>query len=162
MSTKVTINGNTYKVPNAGEPAGWGEDTTGVILDLITVVNALTGADFISESTANLDVTQITLADISGLVFRKDYTRSVSIKYIIKVNATDFLVEEGALHIVYDDGEATWKMQRDFTGDNSKITLSITNNGQIQYKTPGAISYPGISGITLYYKTDSLVSVVTE
>lgn len=165
MSTKVTINGNTYKVPNAGEPAGWGEDTTSVILDLITVVSALTGADYIAESTALLEVTQTTNADIPGILFRKEYTRSITLSYVIKINdeitPTNSLTEEGKLHISYNEGDSTWVMQREFSGDNSKIILSITNNGQIQYRTPGAATYApiNVSSINMHYKTESLISI---
>lgn len=164
MSVKITINGNTYKVPEAGNEAGWGEDTTGVILDLITVVNALTGADYISESTALLDVSQLTNADIPGLIFRKEYTRGVTLSYVIKINdnlvPTNSLTEEGKLHISYNDGDSAWVMQREFSGDDSKIILSITNNGQVQYRAPNA-GYPGItvSSINMYYKTESLISI---
>lgn len=156
MSTKVTINGNTYKVPDSGSPAGWGEDTTNVILDLISVVNALSGNDYISESDTVLSADADVVTDIPVLIFKKENTRSVNIEYVIKIDATTPLVESGNLRVYYDENSSDWKLERDFSGDTTNVQLSVTSNGQIQYKRP---NYVGFNNAVIYYKTSSLVSV---
>lgn len=156
MSTKVTINGNTYVLVQPGQEPGWGEDTTGIIQDLITVVDSLTGADYISESTANLDIISSNFTDIPSLLFRKDFTRSATVQYVITITGGTSLTEEGTLTVSYNSNGATWVLQRDYTGDTSLVQLEITNNGQIRYKRP---SYSGTVTVTMYFKTDSVVSI---
>lgn len=154
--SKVTINGNVYNVADPGTEAGWGEDTTGAIVDLANVVNSLTGTEYKSDSSAILANNTGTLTDVPSLAFTSANTRNVTVKYSILVNATTDLTENGVLNLHYDVATTSWKIQREFTGDDSKVILDVTSAGQVQYKTP---SYPGHVSITIYFKTESMISV---
>jgi hypothetical protein len=152
--SKVTINGNTYNLPAAGTPAGWGEDTTNIILDLIEVVNSLSGTGSISESAANLANNQSSAISVPGLLFSNAINISVSVSYVIDVNATTKIVETGMLSLRYDKQNSQWTMARDYTGDDSKVGLSIDSTGQVLYTTP---SYPGFVSCVFKFKTGQSV-----
>jgi hypothetical protein len=151
MSTKVTLNGNVYNLPTAGTEAGWGEDATNVIVDLVDTVSSLTGTSYIAEATFNLANTS-TFTDIPVLLFNSTKVRSTSIKYVIVLTAGN-KTETGTLSLHYDLPTTSWVLHREYTGDDSLVRLSVTSNGQVQYQALAS------GGGVMYLKTESLITV---
>jgi hypothetical protein len=157
--SKITIGGNVYNYPDQGRDSDWGENASQAFYDLVAIVSSLTGNGYISESTVTLENNIIVLTDVPSLLFSSTLTLTAGIKYLLVVqDGTNTLTEEGTLILRYDADTAvpansTWKMTREYTGDDSRVTFDVTSNGQVQYKTS---NYALPATITMKFKTANL------
>jgi hypothetical protein len=104
----------------------------------------------INESTFALTNDQSTVADVTGLAFNNAVVRSFEALVTIVIDATADLYE--TYKLVGIQKGASWDMAPSSVGDDSLVTFSITNAGQIQYTSAdyagfvsGEISYRAIT-----------------
>lgn len=147
MSIPLTVNGTTYNYPEPGESKGWGEDATAFAEGVTELLSDLKGPNDIVQTTFSLANNQTSPADITGLAFDITQVRSSVINYsIYRVTDSNELAESGQIFIVYKNNAATWSLARQFFNDDSGITFSITNTGQVQYTSTNVAgtNYSGI------------------
>ena len=86
-------------------------------------------------------------ANVTGLSFANATVRSFKVHGSIHVDATSDLFEEFELHAIQRG--ADWVMSDSRTGDDTLVTFTITNAGQIQY-TSG--NYTGFVSLTIKFR----------
>jgi hypothetical protein len=101
----------------------------------------------ISHTSFSLANNQAAAANVTGLAFANAVTRSAEVHYSIVVDATSDLYEAGTLHLIQKG--ASWELAQTTVGDNSQVTFSVTNAGQVQYTTP---SYAGFVSGTMKFR----------
>jgi hypothetical protein len=103
----------------------------------------LKSAGDISETSFLLTNNQAVAANITGLAFNNAATRSFTALISIYINATSSLYEQITIEGIQKG--SSWDISVSNVGDNSGISFSITNAGQIQYTS---INYTGfVSGV---------------
>jgi hypothetical protein len=103
----------------------------------------LKSAGDISETSFLLTNNQAVAANITGLAFNNAVTRSFTALISIYINATSSLYEQITIEGIQKG--SSWDISVSNVGDNSGISFSITNAGQIQYTS---INYTGfVSGV---------------
>jgi hypothetical protein len=159
MSKPLTINGTTYNYPDPGESPNWGDDSTGWAEAVTDALGTLLGAGDILQTTFSI-TNNITVADnINGLLFDPGVTRAANIDYsIYRISSTNTsgYAETGTIYIIYDTSAPVnnkWQLSQRTTG-NSGVTFSITDSGQVQYKS-NDIGVSGYSG-TMKFRAKSL------
>ena len=102
------------------------------------------------STNINLLNNQASPIDISDLAFSDSY-RSVIVQYSVYVDATTDYYDSGQLFLTRKNG--TWALSQVIYSDDSQVTFSITNAGQVQYTTP---NYAGFSAATIRYRYNRL------
>ena len=93
-------------------------------------------ADFNRAVVADLPVAnnQVAPASVTGLSFDGSLYRSVVLRYsIYRVSSTEEYAQTGQLRLTYKTNAASWSISDDLSGDNSGVTFSVDNTGQILY-----------------------------
>jgi hypothetical protein len=90
---------------------------------------------------------QTSAADITGLVFSPSVVRSAKVIASVYVDASSDLYESIELEIT--NKSSTFVMSTSGSGDNSLVSFSITNAGQVQY-TSG--NYSGFASLTIKFR----------
>jgi hypothetical protein len=149
MPTNLTVNNNTFAYPVPGDEPGWGEGATGWAVEVTEVLESLQGTDDIPETTFNVANNISVATDIVGLVFNPATVRSAVVDYsIYRSTDTNELAEKGKLELVYKNGASPglkWTIGRVFFGDDSGVTITMTDGGQAQY-TSTNVSGTGYTG----------------
>lgn len=132
----VDINGTTAEtvVANNDEVLIW--DTSAAARRKITRSNFLSGIAFSSpgdlvEASFSAANNQAVAADVTGFVFANGTVRSFDALVSVAIDATSDLFEEFKLQGIQRG--ADWTLAVQSNGDNSGLSFSITNSGQIQY-----------------------------
>jgi hypothetical protein len=135
MSKLVQIGSKTYEIPEQGDKAGWGEETTAWMEGVTDALGNVQGTNDILVTSATLANNQAAASDIPGLLFNVAQVESVEIDYIIKRVydlGTSTVVETGKILAVYDGSE--FFMSTETSGETG-TTISVLNSGQFQYTT---------------------------
>lgn len=157
MATLVTVNGNTYSIPSAGEDPDWSEDLSAYLVDLAEIVNSsISGAGEIVLTSFPLSNSQTaSFANISGFLFDQTQVRAVTATYRIqRTDGSNYLVEKGNIELIYNPQTSAWTLERNFIGDG-QVYLDVTSGGQLQYKvialsgqTDGFIRFETVATLT--------------
>lgn len=157
MSRTLIINNVPYTIPDAGDPPGWGGDTTDWMTAVTEVINSVVGSADILPTSFTVANNQVSPSDVTGLIFDGGAVRSSVINYniyrISDLNPSGF-AESGTLTVLYDSNAATpWTMTQGDVNGYSGVNLNITNSGQIQYTSTdiGTVNYSGL--MTFYAKS---------
>lgn len=94
----------------------------------------------ITETSFSAANNQVAAANVTGLAFANGTVRSFNAQVSVYINATASLYEVFELKGIQKG--SSWDMAISSVGDNSGITFSITNAGQVQYTSSN------ISGFT--------------
>jgi len=135
MSVKLQIGSDIFEIPVNGQNPGWGEDTTGWMEAVTTVLGSIEGANDIANTQSNLQNDISVFTDILKLNFNTSTVAEVEIDYFIKriYNlGTSFLVESGKMTGNFDG--ASFNITRETIGD-AEIEIDVTSLGQFQYKS---------------------------
>lgn len=159
MPKTLVINGTAYQYPIPGEDPNWGDDGTGWAEAVTDALATLLGAGDILQTTFTI-TNNISVADnVNGLLFDPGVTRAANIDYsIYRISNTNpsGYAETGTIYIIYDTSASVgnkWQLSQRTTG-NSGVTFSITDSGQIQYKS-NDIGTTGYSG-TMKFRAKAL------
>ncbi len=152
MPVTLTVNNIPFQYPIPGDTPGWGQPATGWATEVTGVLNDLLGPNDITQTTFNVGNNVTSFTNISGLSFNTGEVRSAIINYSVYRTSTSTPTgnaESGILNIVYDNLAASgskWAMTGTGITGNSGITFTITDNGQVQYKSTdiGATGYSGV------------------
>lgn len=126
VSSSIT-NGVTNKAPS--------EDA---VFDALALkVNTVTG-DIIPTSFSAAD-NQAVAADVTGLAFSNVVVRSFNAFISCSIIGTANLYEDFNIIGIQKDSE--WDISITSSGDNTGVTFSITNAGQIQYTSPATTGF---------------------
>ena len=136
MSKTLTVNGNVYEFPEQGTDPQWGEELSSWAEEVTGIINELVSIEDIPLTTFTLTNNQTTFADINGLSFNPESLRSARVTLDVYISSSDTELQESfAIMIGYKNIAEEFKMSISTQGDNSGVTLSVTENGQLQYKT---------------------------
>lgn len=86
-------------------------------------------------------------ADVTAFAFNPAQVRSFKALVSVSVDATTDLYEAFELLAVYKNG--SWDLAISSTGDDSLVTFTITNAGQMQYTSP---SYAGFVSLNIEFR----------
>lgn len=157
MSRTLIINSVPYEIPDAGDPPGWGGDTTNWMTAVTDAINSLVGSADILPTSFTIANNQITASDVTGLIFDGGSVRSSIVTYnIYRISDLnpEGNAESGTLTVLYDSNASNpWTMTQGDVDGYSGVNLNITNSGQIQYTSTdiGTVNYSGI--MTFYAKS---------
>lgn len=151
MSVTLIVNSQPFEYPVAGDEPGWGEAATGWAIEVTEVLGELLGPNDISETSFTFQNNIGVFTDVSGLVFNTGQVRSATINYSIYRTSTGSPsghAEAGIITMVYDNSAAPgskWIMIVGNIAGDAGVTFSVTDLGQIQYKSTdiGALGYSG-------------------
>ena len=151
-SLVVDINGTTAEssADDADEILIW-DDSAGARKKM-TRANFLAGigsasAGDISETSFSGADGQAVAADVTGFAFANGTVRSFSAHGSILVDATADLYEEFDIQGIQKG--ASWEIAEGRVGDESGVTFTITNAGQIQYTGD---TYAGFVSLTIKFR----------
>ena len=152
MPITLTVNNQPFNYPVPGDSPGWGADATGWAEQVTAVLNDLQNPNDILDTSFNITNNQTSFTNVNGLVFNTGQVRSATINYSVYRVSTaspSGNAESGTLVITYDNAAAPgskWSMIGTDLDGNSGITFTITDGGQIQYKTTdiGTSGYNGV------------------
>lgn len=113
----------------------------------VTISNSTFISGDISETQAGLLNNQVSPLDLPGLAFSNVLVRSFEAQVSIYINATTDLHE--VYKLVGVQRGSDWSLSQQSTGDDSLISFSITNSGQIQYISG---NYSGFIGATARFR----------
>lgn len=105
----------------------------------------------IAETSFSVSNNQSSPADITGLVFANVSVSSAEILYDIVIDADSDLYESGS--ILIKQRGADWVMTQEANGDDSLVSFSITNSGQLQYSSA---NYTGFVSGAIQFRARSL------
>ena len=148
----VDIAGTTEETSAADNDEILVQDTSAGALRSMSRSNFLAGlaeasAGDIAETSFSGANNQAAAANVTGLAFANVTVRSFKVHGSIVVDATADLYEEFELHGIQRG--ADWVMDDQRTGDDSLVTFSITNTGQVQY-TSG--NYAGFVSLDIKFR----------
>lgn len=143
MSIKLIVNNNTYDYPTAGEPPGWGEDTTGWAVEVTNALASIGGYNTIFEAQMDIPASQAIATDVPTLIFNQSVVHSAEINYrCFRETTSTSLMETGIISIMYNPATATWLISQHITvGGGTGISFSITPAGQVQYTAATLANY---------------------
>lgn len=154
----LTINGNTYLFPSAGDSPNWGDEVTQWAQAVSNALQAVTGNGDIVQTAAILANNQTTATNVPGLSFSTSAVRGAVIDYSIYRTTTGTgaqeRIEVGTIYLSYKSIANTWEMAQVCVSGPAGVTFSITGPGQIQYTSDNQTgsSYIG----TLHYRARAL------
>ena len=138
MAVTVIINNKSFDIPSPGDDPGWGEDTTGWIVEANKVIADLFGPGDILETTFAVANGVASPLPIVGLFFDSSTIRSVIIEYSIYRISTanpSGNAESGIISMVYDNSAGAgekWSFTVEAV-NNAGVTFSVSDNGQVNY-----------------------------
>lgn len=140
----VDINGTTAETSadNADKILIW--DDSASARKSMTRANFLSGiavssAGDINETSFSAANNQVSAANVTGLAFANGTVRSFKAQVSVAIDADADLFEVFELMGVQKG--ASWDMSVQSVGDNSGITFSITNAGQVQYTSSNVAGF---------------------
>lgn len=149
---EIIVNGIPIQYPDPGTPPSWGEGATQFAVEVSTVLSDLVNPSDILETTFTIENNISVFTSINGLAFSTGLVRSAEVSYSIlrtTASSTSGNIESGTIQAVYDGGaaaEAKWQLSiGNITGPGSGVTFTITDAGQVQYKSTNILgaSYAG-------------------
>lgn len=143
--SKILIVGNEeFEFPEEGTNASWGEQVTDWASSVTDALQGVQQPNDILTTTAVINNTQASPANIAGFSFDTSEVISVNGEFIIR-RTTDSanLVESGTIKGNFDGSD--WNVTQVSQG-NSGVTFSITAGGQVQYisTTVAGANYAGL------------------
>lgn len=116
-------------------------------------IPAVGSAGDIQETSFSLTNNQSTVANITGLAFANGVVRSFKAIVSIYIDASSDLFEVFELNGIQRGSD--WVMSIESEGDDSGLTFSITNAGQIQYTSTNVAGF--VSGVANFRATTTSV-----
>jgi hypothetical protein len=159
MAITLIVNGTSYEYPIPGEDPNWGQGATDWASAVTEALNTLLAPGDILETTFSIDNDISVATNVNGLLFDPGTVRAANIDYAIYRTSTlnpSGNAETGVIHLIYDDSASVgskWKFSQNIDGA-SGVSLSITDAGQVQYKTTD-IGTAGYSG-TIKFRAKTL------
>lgn len=135
MPKIVQIGSTSYIIPEEGDKAGWGEDTTSWMQGVTDALENVQGPNDILSTSATLTNNQSSATNIPGLLFNVAEVESVEIDYVIKRvydSGSTTVVESGKILGNYDGTD--FVISQETTGD-AGVEITVTSSGQFQYTT---------------------------
>lgn len=123
------------------------EQSVGKLQGQISALNASQVAGDISQGSFLGANNQAVAANVTGFAFSTTQVRSFKALASVSVDATAGLFEVHEILGVYKNG--TWTLAISAAGDDSLVTFSITNLGQIQYVSS---NYAGFVSLTIKFR----------
>lgn len=160
MPITLTVNNIPFQYPIPGDSPGWGAGATDWANEVTIVLNDLLGPADITETTFPISNNVTSFTDVSGLSFNTGTVRSAIIDYSVYRTSTanpSGFAESGSLGIVYDNlagAGSKWSMTGYGLNGNSGVTFTITDAGQVQYKSSN-INSVGYSGV-MHFRAKTL------
>lgn len=131
MAVDVTIQSETFSIPEQNESAGYGEELTDLLVKVADVIGTVAGPNDISTTTDVIYNNKATATSITGLAFSTGAVRSFVVDYVVYRVADSTVMESGKLVGTYD-GVSDWYFSDEKLGD-AGMFFSITTGGQVQY-----------------------------
>ena len=114
------------------------------------LIAAVASPGDINENSYSFSNSQITPESIASLLFSNAIVRSFKAVVSVKVDADSDLFEVFEINGIQKDAE--WDLSVSSTGDNTGISFSITNAGQMQYTSA---SYTGFVSGTMKFRAST-------
>ena len=133
MTKIVQIGSTSYEIPDQGEKAGWGEDTTEYLVAIANALEDVQGPNDILTTSATLANNQSSTANIDGLLFNTGEVQHVEVEFLIireYDSGSSVLVESGNIVGNYDGTD--FYISQDSIGD-SGVTITVSSAGQFLY-----------------------------
>jgi hypothetical protein len=112
-----------------------------------TYVDAIPSSIIVNQVSFNIVNDQSSPANITGLLFNPATFRGIILTYsLYRESSTTSAAQIGELKFVYNTADDAWYLSDTYAGQNAGVEFSITNAGQIQYKSSlySGISYTGV------------------
>ncbi len=160
MPISLTVNSLTFEYPTPGDSPGWGQPATDWSIEVTRVLNDLQGTNDIAETSFNIANNVSSFTNIAGLTFNTGEVRAATINYSVYRTSTanpSGQAESGILNIVYDNlagSGSKWAITGTGITGNSGVTFTITDLGQMQYKSTD-INATGYSGV-MHFRSKAL------
>ena len=90
-------------------------------------------------------------SNVTGLLFNPVNTMSFEIQLVVFISATTSMYSQFKLQGVYNG--TSWYFSSSYIGDNTLITFSITNDGQIRYSSS---TYTGFTSLIMKFRANTL------
>ncbi len=159
MAIQLIVAGTPYTYPESGEEPNWAGGATDWAKAVTAVLSTLVGPNDILQTQFTINNNISVLTNINGLLFDPGTVRAANIDYAIYRTSTGTPAgnaETGTIYLIFDNSASTgnkWQLGQKFIG-NAGVTFSITDSGQIQYKsndlgTPGYFGEINFSAKTL-------------
>lgn len=134
----------SYTLPTDG--------TSGQVLStngsgVLSFIDSNISAGDLKETSFSAADGQAVAANVTGFAFANASVRSFKAQVSVYVDATTSLYE--TFDIMGIQKGASWEISQATTGDDSLITFTITNAGQIQYTSA---TYPGFVSATVKFR----------
>jgi hypothetical protein len=152
MPVDITIGTTPISYPSPGDAPGWGAAATEAMEAVAEVLASLSNPNDILETTFTVANNVSSFSNVLGLAFNTGAVRSAEIAYsIVRTSSTNLtgITEAGTMTAVYDSAAGSgdkWQMSiGPIAGPGAGVTFSVTDAGQVQYKSSdiGATSYVG-------------------
>lgn len=135
MSVVLQVGSQSFNYPTNGETGGtWGEDASGLIVALVTKVNAISSNNDISPTTATLLNNITTNTAISGLSFSSSTVSAATITYYISRTVK----QTGTLTVLYTG--VGWNLIEGPDNGDAGIVFDINSSGQVVYQSTNDIN----------------------
>lgn len=147
MPRVLIVNNTPFVYPTSGDEPGWGSDATGWASAVTQVLTDLLGPNDILETAFNIANNQTVFADVTGLTFNGASVRAANITYsVFRVSTANPSgnSETGTIQLDYDNNLG-WSINQGSILGNAGVTFTVTNTGQVQYKSTdiNALNYVG-------------------
>lgn len=150
MAINLIVNGTSYVYPDPGEDPNWGAGATDWASAVTDALNTLLASGDILDTTFSIDNNISIVTNVNGLLFDPGTVRAANIDYAIYRTSTanpSGNAETGVIYLIYDDSASAgskWQLNQKIDGA-SGVVFSITDTGQVQYKSTdiGSTSYSG-------------------
>lgn len=152
MPSNIVVNNVPIPYPSPGDEPGWGQAATTFAEQVATVLTNLNNSNDILETSFNVANNVSVFTNIAGLAFNTGQVRSAEVSYsVIRSSASNpsGVSEAGSMTVIYDSAAGAgskWQLSiGPIAGPGGGMTFSITDTGQVQYKSSdiGATTYAG-------------------
>lgn len=134
MARTIQIGSRTFEIPDAGENAGWGEDTTEFLVAVADALESVQGPNDILLTAASLANNQTSSAIIPGLSINLiGNVKAAEVDYVIERtfnSGATTITENGKILSSYDGTQ--FKISIEAEGDTG-ISIDADNTGQFTY-----------------------------
>jgi len=90
-------------------------------------------------------------SNVTGLLFNPVNTRSFEVLMTVVISATASLYSHFKLQAIYNG--TSWYFSSSYIGDDTLVTFSITNAGQVTYSSS---TYTGFSSLTMKFRANTI------
>lgn len=159
MPVTLTVNNIPFEYPVPGDSPGWGQAATDWATQVTVALQDLQGLTDIPQKTFTIQNNITSFTNVAGLTFNTGLVRAAFIDYSVYRTSTSNpsgSVETGNINIVYDNlasAGSKWRVVGGLVAGNAGITFTITDAGQIQYKSSDL--GPGHSG-NMHFRAKTL------